>query len=428
MKRAVNALGRPQRMSAKFDSAAVRWVFFIVAYAYVARLVIVWLAPISVYWTVPASAWPAFSDGATFLSTSLALTIAFASFYFTVGFTRRFIKVGLPEPRIFQRTSLAPGASVISFVFIITIAVATILNAVAFARGIGHQGRFIEEELPFKLVGAIVYAKTAIIPALLLLLVYWAEVRGRRGFSRLIAVSMVCLGLIDMFVLESRGAALKPVLLLGLLVWISGFRLKTSDKYALTVLFISLLLAIQVVTSTRLLGEQTEEQWFNKILFGLNFLLFRITGIEQLMAIQYLGSPIPLSELPAVLASPRGIPGYYTIVFLGVDDSLPQTFAPSGLGWLYLVAGLPGIIVGSVTAGLMVTVGWRWLSRFFPSSEYVVKTFYLVMLLTVICEGAMEPAIMSFIVSAGTLKLMEPKRKRANPKFIPANHSPRSGV
>ena len=428
MKRAVKALGAATRMRDNFDSAAIRWVFIIVAYAYVARLAIVWFVPISVYWTVPASAWPAFSDSATFLSTSLALALAFASFYLTIGFTRRFNNAGLPKPRIFQRTSLAPSASVISFVFIITIAIAAILNAVAFARGIGHQGRFIEEELPFKLVGAIIYAKTAIIPALLLLLVYWAEVRGKRGLSRFVAVSMVCLGLIDMFVLESRGAALKPVLMLALLVWISGFRLKTSDKYALTILFVSLLLAVQVVTSTRLLGEQTDEQWFNKILFGLNFLLFRITGIEQLMAIQYLGSPIPLSELPAVLASPRGIPGYYTIVLLGVDDSLPQTFAPSGLGWLYLAAGLPGIIVGSAIAGLLVTVGWRSLSRVFPSSESVVKTFYLLMLIIVICEGAMEPAILSFLVSAGTLKLMEPKRKRANPKFIPANHSPRSGV
>ena len=398
--------GRLPGMRTKFDTTAVNWVLIVVAYAYIARFFLIWIVPESVYWTVPEMAWPAFDDSEVRDEVFYLLLVALSVFSFSVIVIRAFVIPSLSKTKLRAIFPRFPNQITIVALLLVLVLVGIFLNIVAFIYGIGRQGQF-NEPLPFKLTGAIVYAKAAVVPALLLLQVYWAEASGRRRLARLGVVVLVVFGLIDMFMLDSRGAALKPILLLALVWWLAGFRFRSFDKGVLALLIVFLFGAIQMVTSVRLYGGQLEEFSINHILEGLNFILFRVTGIEQLMVILHFGSPIPWSEVWDVFTSERGIPGYYTTVLLGVDENLPQTFAPSGLGWLYLVGGLPGVIVGTAIVSLMVTTMWRTLERSFSCCAPVVKAFYLFTLLMMVSEGAMEASLISFLIVAFVLKIID---------------------
>lgn len=398
-------------MRSRYDGIGVTWVFFVFIYAYAGRLLIVWFAPELVYWTVPQVAWSAFDDPDVKIEAIGLLLVAVAGFCFSLILSWTFASLSLSttiRPRVIPRTV---GQRLIVTLLLTSVALAALLSGVAYIYGIGRQGQFNEQSLPFKLAGMVVYAKTAVLPALLLLQVYWAEASGRRRLARVGALVLIALGLMDMFMLDSRGAAMKHVLLLVLVWWLAGFRLLPLDRTVLLVFLAVLLAAIQMVTSVRLYGEQTAGLSIDQILQGLNFVLLRITGVDQLMVIQYLGSPIPWDEVWDVLTSPRGISGYYTTALLGVDENLPQTFAPSGLGWFYLVGGLPGILIGAAVIGFAATTLWTALDRVFAGCAPVIKSFFLVTLLMIVSEGSMEAPLVSFLITAFSLKLIDLARR-----------------
>lgn len=391
-------------MQNRFDNAGIVWVTLIFSYAYIVRLLIIYFAPELVYWTVPEVAWPAFNEFDVVFDTVGILLAVIMGFTMSLILSRPFalsasVKSGRPSVPFVDA-----GRSSIVTLLLASVLLASLLNSLAYTYGIGRQGQFNEESLPFKLAGVVVYAKTAVIPALLLVQIYWAEASGMRWLARAGVLVLIALGFMDMFMLDSRGAGMKPVLLLALVWWSAGFRLQSADRLTLLFLGFLLLATIQMVTSVRLYGEQSEESLMHQIFQGIYFVLFRITGVEQFMVIKYLGSPIPFWEVWDVLTSPRGIPGYYTTNILGVDENLPQTFAPSGLGWLYLVGGLPGVIAGAAVIGIAAKSLWRALDSQFTCCAPVIKSFYLLTLFMLVAEGSMEPALISLLISAVTLK------------------------
>lgn len=360
--------------------------------------------PEAVYWTVPPVAWSAFEDTTSQVEVSWLLLTALLGFMVFWGLSFLF---DLVVGRAVSRRKLAPikpTASEFIVLLLLNIALVALLQSVSYHYGLGRQGQFNEEALPFKLAGMVMYTKAAVIPALLLMQIYWAESNGRWWLARAGVATLFAIGLVQMFMQDSRGAPLMPVLLLVLLWWQAGFRLRFVDKVAMVIFVGVTLIGIQMVTSMRLYGESASYFTWYQIVAGVNFVLLRITGVEQLMAIQYLGAPIPLNEVWDVLVSPGGIPAYYTTNLLGVDEKLPQTFAPSGIGWFYLAGGVPGVMIGAATIGFLVTFAWRALDGLFEGFSPVIKAFYLFMMLMLVAEGSMKEPLISFLISALVLK------------------------
>jgi hypothetical protein len=135
--------------------------------------------------------------------------------------------------------------------------------------------------------------------------------------------------------------------------------------------------------------------------------MFRITGIEQLMIILDLARPIPLDALWDVLTSTRGIPGFYTSNIIGSSDQVPQTFAPSGLGWLYLFGGLPAILSGAAFMGPFLVFSWKAIDRFIPQLAHAVRAFLVMYLIILVTEGAMGAVIMRTTIGVATFWLAE---------------------
>jgi len=133
---------------------------------------------------------------------------------------------------------------------VLAILALVLLNFIYLSYGIGMMGEFVENPLPFKLTGAIVYTKGVIVPCLLVLHIYW---RKRRSicFGTSKCACIFLSGMFDMYVYKSRGALLFQAFPLGLVWLLAGFRLYKFDKLILVLVLTVTFLFIPVVTALR---------------------------------------------------------------------------------------------------------------------------------------------------------------------------------
>jgi hypothetical protein len=410
----------------RFYNVAVIGVIMLFWFAYFIRFFLIAAHPDSVYFLVPKLAWSSFDDPGIRQTSFIYLSAAFCTFCVSVIFFW-LASGGRMERRIVVRNArISVNDRTPSGLFIVLAILALVLlNFIYLSYGIGMMGEFVENPLPFKLTGAIVYTKGVIVPCLLVLHIYWAQKGGRFVLARLNVLVLFLSGMFDMYVYKSRGALLFQAFPLGLVWLLAGFRLYKFDKLILVLVLTVTFLFIPVVTALRF-DSPLEPFPINQIVDGFNFTFFRITGIDQFMVILNLGDPISIDNLWSVLSSPRGIAGYYTTQLLNYGEHIPQTFAPSMLGWLYLVGGLPGIMGGMVFLAFLATYMWNFFGLFYPKCGPVVKSYFLMFLLLTMTEGIAQGIIISFIIVAVLLWFMEKhlliwKKPRPTPQINDVN-------
>ena len=399
---------------------AVLGVILVLWFAYIIRFFIINMNPNSVNFLVPELAWESF-DAQTIRQTSFSyLSTAFCAFCVSVIFfwAASDIWRGLHPKAKTERIGVNKKASSFGFIVLAFLAL-VLLNTIYLSYGIGKMGTFVEKPLPFKLTGAIIYTKSVVVPCLFVLYIYRARKNGRLVLARLGVLVLLLSGIFDMFVYKSRGALLLQIILIVSVWLLAGFKLYKFDKLVLTVGLIGCLLVIPIVTAERH-GSPLAPLSIKQLIEGFYFVFFRITGIDQFMVILHLGKPIPIENLWSVLSSPRGVAGYYTTQLLNYGVDIPQTFAPSMLGWLYLIGGLPGIIGGSALMGFLATYVWNSLGSIYSRSAPVVKSYFLIYFLGTVTEGFSKVMIISFIIVAILLWYIEksPHIRRIQP---PAN-------
>lgn len=408
-------MNRPVRRN-RPDFRALAFTAVVFAYCYVIRwLLIVW-NPTLVEWTMPPTALDAITYPES-LHRALQLTTLFAFGF--IGMTL----IQLLLPRITRCIAPSPARRIplhfACFCLLLCVMLYAGVALVLAQFGIGVQGQLPLTVLPFKLAGLLVYLKAAALPTFVLAVVYLMERNGYLFWSRLAAASLVGLGIMDMFLFDTRSSALRAVVLLALLWWVGRLRLRVSDKTMLLAATLALPILIALVTQKRLFGEFTDTALFGLIGEGINFLLFRITGVEHLTVIAHLSPPLSFIDAFEVLTSERGVSGYYTVELLNIDPQAPQTFAPSALGWLYLMGGPLLIFVGGLLMGWAVVGLYALLARPLPVLAPVAKALYIFMLLIILSDGAMESPIMSFVIGYAALIFVEtlllgPRRSASN--------------
>jgi hypothetical protein len=376
-------------------------------FAYFIRFFIIVVNPNSVWFLVPEIARSSFDDPSIRQASFIYLSAAFCTFCVSVIYFWLILEGRVERRRAERTTMVGSNEKVPSFWFVVFAILALfLLNIICLAYGIGKMGTFVENPLPFKLTGAVVYMMSVVVPCLLYLYIYLAQKDERFILARLGILAMLLSGLFDMFVYESRGALLWPLVFLGLLWLIAGFRLYKFDKLIFVAVLAGSFFIIPFITAARR-GIPLETFSISQILDGINFVFFRMTGIDQFMVILNLGEPISLDKIWGIISSPRGVAGYYTTQLLNYGDDLPQTYAPSGLGLLYLIGGFPGIICGSVFLGFLVTYIWNSLGLIYSKYAPVVKTYFLVSIMVVVLEGTVERVIISLAIVAVLLLFME---------------------
>lgn len=386
------------------DRRALALTVSVFAYCYAIRWLLIAWDPALVAWTMPEAALDAVMDPRA-LRQALHMSSLFAFGFVTMAM----IQLLLPRAdRLVSSRSagwmplqLACACLLLSVILYAGIALG--LQRL----GIGVQGQLPLTALPFKLAGLLIYLKSAVLPAFILAVVYLMDRRGHAFWSRMGALSLVFLGVMDMLLFDTRSSALRAVVLLALLWWIGKLRLRTGDKAMLAIAMLVLPILIAMVTQKRLFGETMDMTLFAQIEEGVLFLMFRITGVEHLAVIAHLSPPLPLLEAWEMLTSERGVSGYYTVALLDTDPLLPQTFAPSGLGWLYLVGGPLLVFAGGLVMGWAALGLYALLARPLRVLAPVAKAFYLLTLVSVLSEGAMQMPITSFLIGYATLLFIE---------------------
>ena len=377
------------------------------AFAYFARYFVILADPELVYFLVPAVAWPAFEAPET-LQRSLTYTCgAFLAASCTSAFLR-LTRLGAPRRgshRGQQRTF--PDRDPARWILVAGLMAVVLVDLLMTANGIGVQGQFVEQPLPFKLTGAIVYLKSIVLPCFAMVYIYCAERRGITGLSRVAIASVLLSGATDMILFSSRGALLLQVLFLALMWRMAGFKVRKSDALIIAIIVTVALLAVPIITATRLFGTDLSALSFSQIMLGVSFVFFRVTGIDQFMVIVDLARPIASAELLDVLWSPRGVAGYYTSVVLAFPEDVAQTFAPSGLGWLYLVGGVPGLLLGGIALALLVYGGWRVIDVLVPRLSVVAKAYFMLELIVISSEGVVGVVLKSMIIALVAFWVLE---------------------
>ena len=396
-------LGHTQT-SHRLDLRCLAVVGVIFGYCYVLRLALVYISPEVVDWTMPVFAHPVIRDESNFWDTATLASLFFLGLLWAAG------SVTLILHR-YKGICTAPDANVSFPVRALLTLVACMYGVwvalVLSALGVGIQGQAPETTLPFKLAGILVYLKSSVIPVALLACVLLFEKSGHTFYSRLASMCMLLLGFLDMAFFDTRGAAVRSLLYIALLWWVAGFRLQRVDKILILLVAITLPIMIAGVTEIRLYGESIDSSLIHRLLGGINFLLFRVTGAEHLMAVVGLHSSLNLQDLLDVVTSPRGIPGYYTTALLGVDPNLAQTFAPSGLGWLYILGGPLMIGFGGAIVGFLSVWVYNWLPHSLPILGSAAKSLYILTLAMIVSEGSFEGPLISLILGYATLWFLE---------------------
>jgi len=398
-------------VSWKNDYRGFAAVTIILVYCYLLRIILISFYPFLADFTLPLSAHSEIRNISNIWDATILILI-FSAGYFWAIVVQYLIHYSHRTKWRNRSSDYGIPFLLIMLLLIVSCIAGISIALLLFELGIGIQGVEPETALPFNLAGILIYLKNSVIPILLLACVFLFERSGRTFYSRLAAASLIFIGFLDMVLFDTRGAALRSFLYIVLLWWISRFKIRRSDNILIFIILIGLLLMIAMVTEIRLYGEILETLSFSMIFSSINFIMFRVTGAEHLVAVVGLHDPLHIEYLFDIVNSARGIPGYYTTDLLGVDYNLPQTFAPSGLGWLYILGGWVVLAFGGVLLGFLTIGVYNWIPRNLPLLGSAAKSLYIFTLAFMLSEGAIETPLISFILGYSTLWLLENFLKR----------------
>lgn len=278
-----------------------------------------------------------------------------------------------------------------------------VLGYLAYVYHIGQLGSSAKVNLPFRMAGLIHYSRLVVLPALLMFLVYAAYRAGRHGIVSIGFLLFLTHGLMDVLIKTSRGALFLSLLSLAFFAMVGGYKLRRMEKYAFGAAIAMAAIAIPLIHQYRLLRNSglgitgavsglAGMPWnFGTMVWdSIRFIYFRLPGIEMPIAILGTdGQPLG-SRAFEVLSLPNGVADYLTYTVLSFPHGTPHSFAPSFLGWFYLIGGVLWVVIGGVSLGLLVTMFWKKLIELRIHSNHIAQTMFLLILFTAMTEGTLD--------------------------------------
>jgi hypothetical protein len=303
----------------------------------------------------------------------------------------------------------AINSKFISFVWAIIVVLILVTTGLMYLTGItmGVETPYF----PFRLAGLVVYTRTVLITGLLLLIIWIGLVASRDRWVKIGVILLLFHGLGDMVMRSSKGGLAVLILPLASLFLTSGRRVRKAYILSLGVTLLLVILLYPIVSQYRFLrmgdpeniffalsnslevvGGGLSSFWLN-LIYGCEGVLFRLTGIEFLVAYAYLGVQ-PLEQGAwSVLTSPLGMPGYVTFNILRQSPGNITSIAPSMVGWFYLVGGNVAVALGLIGFTLVTDFLWTMLRWIKLQSLRVAQALFLSLLFFVTIDGVLEGLI-----------------------------------
>lgn len=288
---------------------------------------------------------------------------------------------------------------------------------------IGEMGAASGDPLPFRLKGIIFYMRTVVIPILILTIIFAAGKVHNFRVARLGIGLLIAHGLLDMVIRGSRSSLLLVLLLLFFLVISKGITLLKTEKIGLGIAVVFAMFMVPLMTQYRTmrvagglsvldaLGSAFDKlgaNWLIEIFHGIRFVFFRMPGIESVWAMKALHAEPLYTRSLDVISDKMGVAGYLTYyVHPGMYQSDNTLLAPGYIGWFYLVAGISGVVLGSIIMGAVAAIGWNFVSRSGSRSGAVGRVFYFWMLFLALTEGTLDSMRYMLAVGVGVIFLLE---------------------
>ncbi len=311
---------------------------------------------------------------------------------------------------------------IVKFLFLFLPLLMVALAYVSHRYHIGEMGADSGEPLPYRLKGIVFYARFVMIPLLIMLLIYLAEQCNYIIISRLGIVFLMLHGIVDMLLRGSRSSLLLSVLLLIFLVMSGGLKLYRSEKVLAFLVLIAALFMVPIMTEYRMhrivedlsvidaifasLSIIGSEGWAT-LLHGIEFVFFRMPGIEAVSAMISLGVEPLGEETIKIISVEQGLAGYLTHNIYGIPIEENTLSAPSFVGWLYLVGGTIAVAKGVIVLAVVVVFGWHSLRKKYFVASPISKTYFLWVLFTALTEGTLDSMLFMFIVGVLVLLSIE---------------------
>lgn len=312
----------------------------------------------------------------------------------------------------------AVGDKVATVILVILPVLMLILGYVANKYHIGQMGLSQGEPLPFRLKGVIFYARLIVLPILILLLIYLGTRAGNTLIEKAGLILLLVHGVSDTMLRGSRSSLLLCILLIIFMALSGGVRLRRTEIVISSIAGIAAVWLTPVIMQYRILRFvpnegmaavlQTAIGAANKnimeaLIGGFRFVYFRIPGVETMWAIGSLkAEPLGAGLMPTI-TSKFGIAGYLTFNLYQIPVDTNTLFAPGFVGWLYLVGGMAGLLVGAAGLAWICTGLPRYIYGSGLRSAPVINTFLLWILFVALTEGTLDGLV--FMVAVGALSL-----------------------
>lgn len=287
---------------------------------------------------------------------------------------------------------------------------------------IGEMGAAPGEPLPFRLKGVIFYARIVLLPLMILQFMYSAARSGRPVMARLGVLLLLTHGVSDMLIRSSRSSLLLCMLLLVFVLMARGIQLRRNEKIFMGFTVILAIVMVPIMTEYRYWRLQHDFSvmdalnyavggvgigWWGTLVKGVEFVFFRMPGAESLWAILSRGAePLGMQSFD-VLATKNGLAGYLTYHVHPIKLEHNTLLAPGFVGWFYLVAGIPAILLGSAATAVFSILGWKYLSRAYLVCGPIAQTFLLWVLFVALTEGTLDGMVYMVLAGIASIAVFE---------------------
>lgn len=364
----------------------------------------------------------------TFISLSYAFLVFCLTSWVLIGRAKP-IKYNLLPGKVDYRSLIVCLELTIVFLIITT-------GGIMFVYGIGRMSA-TNVYLPFRLAGWIFHIRFTFLPFLILLLIWCSDRMHLRKHFLFGMTLLVMHGLTEMLLRASRGSLLIIFIMLMMMFVITGQLTKKRLRLFFMIMF-STVLAWPFITTYRFLRTVSDVtsvagplqlalsnvlmSWasFTRF-FTASFinLLNRFVGVDALMIAMTSNKKLGLK----VFSVP--VHEYFTISVAGHSSRASTSFAPSLLGWFYLVGGEVMVAVGICLYVYLIWVIWNALSRSKLYCLPVAQAYYLFLVFTITSSGFPEKVSLMVMVTAGTIAVSEwimrlfvQKENRSKPGII----------
>lgn len=326
-----------------------------------------------------------------------------------------------------KRTSdfIRPASRYVSGVLMVTIPFLMLFTTLLMHKfNIGVMGTE-DIYLPFRTAGLIFYTRIAIIPGLLLVLI-WSNIQIGRRKQTAYAVALLFLhGLTDMVLRTSRGGLATLLLSLGLLFLTSDQRIRRPHwLFILCSVFLVILLYPLVSTYRYLrisnpesiitplsdsLADYINGAWtFGEILtIGAKTILFRMTGMDILLGIAKMDVKPLWWDVWELITDPRGIAEFVTVNVFGYSKYDVMSIAPSIIGWFYIIGGNVFVVLGTIGFTMFTLIIWRMLAIIKFRTLPIAQALFLTFLFLNAMEGHLEGIAFQFVVTIISILVAE---------------------